>query len=702
MGVVLMVASASSSALSLGSIQGRAVIGRPLDLRVPVQLASDELGGGLCATARVHYGDLPVAARDVSVNLVLSNASASGGDGSVLRVGATLAVNEPFVMVDLSVGCSAPLSRSYVLLADPASVAFSPAPEAVAKAAIVRLTEGRVAAATDPTRANVNSPFERPPKRKPSSQDQVGAHSASEVKNTHSPSPLGSRLTLDPLALVAAEGAAAPTLRMSLDSFSGTVVEDASPELQTKREAARALWRALSSPAEDVAAQLARGALSESEAAQLRNQLASSQSVELAVRAQLAEVEEGRLTQPLVLGLFAGLFGALGGLTWIWWRRRLATDGQSGPWWTRGVSNSEHLAGGAVGASTAATVVRGQAAPIDIDVDTLFPSGAFRPSEPGVSGWAAGDRSRLHGGSDFLPSTLMDGARSVATEELFDLQQQVEFFISLGQADQAVDVLVNHIADSHEPSPLAYLDLLKLYHELGRKADYERLRQSFNAHFNGGAPEFDHYSHSRRGLERYETALGRIQAEWPKRGVLQVIERSIFRHDIDTPVEVFDLEAYRELLLLYGIAREVIAWNEEGNGPPLPPVVGMSTSGGGSNGNELTVHVGFESTAPDELPESLPESFLPPVVSDLDIDLSSGFGVDSALEHEMQTVTDLSDADSSERSSSHEQGLIEELDVPADPETRETVVAKTQTVDFDFSDLGEVESFTIKKSGSPE
>lgn len=112
--------------------------------------------------------------------------------------------------------------------------------------------------------------------------------------------------------------------------------------------------------------------------------------------------------------------------------------------------------------------------------------------------------------------------------------------------------------------------------------------------------------------------------------------------------------------------------------------------------------MGFESTAPDELPESLPESFLPPVVSDLDIDLSSGFGVDSALEHEMQTVTDLSDADSSERSSSHEQGLIEELDVPADPETRETVVAKTQTVDFDFSDLGEVESFTIKKSGSPE
>jgi hypothetical protein len=36
------------------------------------------------------------------------------------------------------------------------------------------------------------------------------------------------------------------------------------------------------------------------------------------------------------------------------------------------------------------------------------------------------------------------------------------------------------------------------------------------------------------------------------------------------------------------------------------------------------------------------------------------------------------------------------------PTPAPTEAGKVQTVDFDFSDLGEVESFTIKKSGTPD
>ncbi|OGB76169.1 MAG: hypothetical protein A2496_13575 [Burkholderiales bacterium RIFOXYC12_FULL_60_6] len=142
--------------------------------------------------------------------------------------------------------------------------------------------------------------------------------------------------------------------------------------------------------------------------------------------------------------------------------------------------------------------------------------------------------------------------------QLRDRQQQADFFVSLGENEQAIQVLKNHLADSQEPSALAYLDLFKLYYKLGRRDDYTRLREDFNRLFNAGAPPFDQYSDESRGLETYEGAFSRIQALWPQPKVLDVIERSIFREQGDADAEVFDLEAYRELLLLHAIAKDMI------------------------------------------------------------------------------------------------------------------------------------------------
>jgi hypothetical protein len=146
----------------------------------------------------------------------------------------------------------------------------------------------------------------------------------------------------------------------------------------------------------------------------------------------------------------------------------------------------------------------------------------------------------------------------VATEELFDVQQQADFFISLGEDAQAIKVLREHIDESLVPSPLAYLDLLKIYHRLDQSDAYEALRVDFNSRFNAGAPAFEQFSDEGRGLEYYERALARIQALWPEPRVLDVIEQSIFREEHDPEAEVFDLEAYRELLLLYAMAKEMI------------------------------------------------------------------------------------------------------------------------------------------------
>ena len=155
-------------------------------------------------------------------------------------------------------------------------------------------------------------------------------------------------------------------------------------------------------------------------------------------------------------------------------------------------------------------------------------------------------------------STGVAGSRSIATEELFDVQQQADFFVSLGEHKQAINVLKDHLTESLEPSPLAYLDLFRLYHQLGQRDDYESLRETFNHLFNAGAPPFEHYSDQNKALEEYETAFGRIQALWPQPRVLDVIEKSIFKEPNDPDGEVFGLEAYRELLLLHAVAKEMI------------------------------------------------------------------------------------------------------------------------------------------------
>ena len=60
------------------------------------------------------------------------------------------------------------------------------------------------------------------------------------------------------------------------------------------------------------------------------------------------------------------------------------------------------------------------------------------------------------------PPEAAAAAQIVNPEELFDIQQQAEFFVSVGEHDQAVDVLKKHIAAHRETSPSAYLELLRL------------------------------------------------------------------------------------------------------------------------------------------------------------------------------------------------------------------------------------------------
>ncbi len=367
-----------------------------------------------------------------------------------------------------------------------------------------------------------------------------------------------SRLKLDPLDLLIERD---PTLRASTEMLT------APADNPQARAQAAALWRAINAQPQDILRDAQRMQALEADVKGLREQTSRNQASLNDLRVQLQKAESERYANGLVYALLALLAMALAGAGYLWQRSRNATF-SSQDWWRRG-----ETAGGdpeQIGPDSlmpplaprkAATPSRSQdaspAVDVDLDVDeSMFAT--LKTARPVVPPPEAPPRSLPgmdHG--DFVAS-IPGSARAVNAEELFDIQQQADFFISLGQHDQAIEVLKNHISDNVETSALAYLDLLKIYHSLSRRDEYDQLREDFNKVFNAQVPVFDAYSDKSSGLEAYHNALARIEALWPSPKVLEIIEESIFRKPGSGDGEAFGLEAYRELLLLYAMAKDVV------------------------------------------------------------------------------------------------------------------------------------------------
>lgn len=552
LGCILLSTALSSSAVTLGRYSGAAVIGRPLDVRVQALLGPGDDPASLCIEPEVFYGDNQVSSAAVRSSV---QRGAGEADASV-RVQVTLPVDEPIVTVYLKAGCNAVFSRRYVMLADMVSEPVAPLAPASSAAPLAQAgtrPEPSTVAPAVPARPPVAvAETGRAAARPAAPAPAAGAaprngqpRPPSVVRRPAQPSkPTQPRLELDVVDLnlnIERD----PTLRLSLSLLSepGTS-EDA-------RKAAGLLWKAINATPEEILRDGDKLAALEAEARGLRERDARQVAALNDMEAQLQQAQSQRWITYALGGLLGLSLLALA----VLWRRRPSPAGQAGnsAWW-QGAEKAPEAAAAAVAEK-----------PVDLDLDLDLgkhrDSGfdSMRPladsgldeSQPAVAPIAKADKR------EFAPSAISI-SRSVATEELFDIQQQADFFVSLGETEKAVEVLRSHLSESQEPSALAYMDLFRLYHQLGRREEYERLRQEFNQVFNAGAPPFDQYNDRGRGLEAYEDAFGRIQALWPQPRVLDVIEQSIFRDPGEASTEVFDLEAYRELLLLHAIAKDVI------------------------------------------------------------------------------------------------------------------------------------------------
>jgi pilus assembly protein FimV len=603
-------------ALGFGRPTSRAILGESLNVTVPVRLDAGEDLTEDCVVTDVYFGDDKLSTSAVTTTLL----PGSGSERTV-RVSTTSLVNEPVVTVYVAAGCKAKVSRKFVAFADPPGLmtlpsqaldtmaavpkaAASPVNDASVKAtalsadslgdaqalALAAPKEGRkarrerLAAERQSARANrvadagdEGTASAQPAPRSGSGKTAAAVVAAAPTKARKADTPAvpkvsrelsakvdtqaprsGARLELDP---VEADAVVAPTLMMSAGMI-GTASEADTPEVRERRAAAAALWAAMNASPEQLARDRQRLQELEARLQHLQQESAGANEKVAAMEARVRLAEQHSLRQPLVYGLAAACGLLLLAVGWLFMRQRRLSQTQDA-WW-QGEASEE-------GAETAPTMAEPALArtsaefmPVRADATPMGLKAPALAAEPSASnstmGADAAPKADLASSMVTRPVSIkpesQEPVREITVEELIDLEQQAEFFVVLGQDDAALELLESHVQTTAGASPLPHLKLLEIYQRLGRRADYERVQAAFNGRFNAYAPSWESDLQQGHSLEDYPGVVERLQTLWSQPALaMDVLQVSLTRPD--DSIETFDLPAYRELLFLYAVARDL-------------------------------------------------------------------------------------------------------------------------------------------------
>jgi pilus assembly protein FimV len=666
-------------AVGLGGSSGAAVIGQPLDVVVQARLDNGEALTPDCVGAEVSFGEQRVAAQAVRVAVEGAGSGAGSANAARIRVSTTVPVDEPVVDVLVNAGCGVRVSRRYLVLAAASNAALGNnasqtvivRPVAIPNA-IPNVVAPEAATSAAPVASNG---IAKAPANVPVPTPVVRA----QPKLAAAPVPT-SRLRMD------FADAAPDTEAVTIEQAMQAVAEAASAARAVAAAASAATQRAnaLEATVQELRAQ-AQAQLDVNE--RLRQQLAVSGS---AARWTwlLAATSAALLALSVWLGrkvmrLQARAGGgpdSVGGATVSMLSGRggppsrlpqmsdaevaaslaaappaanpaLQTQAQA-----RGQGSSNNGANGLQGANGRNSVPAWPApapAPAFSPPETWLPTldSVVEPhTSPAALARKAPDRQDRPHRADGPESpvertdpTLQNlqvarlALRDVSIEELIDLEQQADFFVALDQDEAAINLLNDHLRQTGGASPLPYLKLLEIFRRRGDRNDYERCRVRFNQRFNAYAPDWNVGLQSGRELESYPEVMPRLQQVWRRPlDSMAELEALLFRKSRG---ELFDLPAYREVLFLYAIARDLLDHEASGTGrvDVLLPIAGAASLSTPPTVFGATAPMAFMDTGPaGELDTALLDDGADTPTAPVDFDLSVEHGQTPSIFDPMQ------------------------------------------------------------------
>jgi tetratricopeptide (TPR) repeat protein len=381
-----------------------------------------------------------------------------------------------------------------------------------------------------------------------------------------------------------------PSLVPSLSADAKSAVDDLS-----KRVEALDAWQAANSNAQDVLKDSRRLSSLEADISGLKTLAARNAQVLSSANDRLSHIESQRFAGTTVYGLMAVLVLSLVGLGVLWRRSVNVSGGAGAPWWSSVGQKSHAVAEGANAASSltyeevshlgedltdqphaAKSSSKHDAdgeSSLDIDLnlgESVFPIVEQGKSDSASSVLPTLTDAHLGGRREFANSGI-GTLRAVNTKEMLDVRQQAEFFMTLGQHDEAVKILEASIQNSDESNPLVYLDLLKVLHTLSKKSEFERYREEFNRQFTGIVPAYASFIGAEGALEEYPDICRQLSELWPNEDAVDYIEFCLVR-SADIPADQgLELEAFKDLLMLHGVIRRLESMVDSGMVPFSAP-----------------------------------------------------------------------------------------------------------------------------------
>ena len=527
---LLALLAAQAMALGIGKVTNQTMLGGALRFAVDVRLDPGESLAGDCVTVDAVSGESRLPPSTLRWALEPGAESAD----RVLRVVSSVTIDEPVVTLNVQFTCPARLTRKFVAFVDPPTLAQT-APQPSMPTARVEPATAPVLKAVEAARADAPAAAKAEPRPRRASSKTVAARSAAPHAGLRSAAAAPARSRAPTQKTARAPSSAAPQARLKLEA-----ADDAPTRERLDLRQASAVAVAASAP-EDAAAQQARERMQalEDSLAKLQAEGRAPQASLAQLQSMLREAESQRYANGLVYGLGALAAALAAALVVVLWKRPAA---QGAAWWAPAAAHEA-------------------VAPED-DWHAAEPAVAHRIGDdaPAVETTASPMMlSQAHALAQEPPLAVQrieETDPAMAVEELIDLEQQAEFFVVLGQEEAAIDLLMSHLRSSGGASPLPYLKLLEIYRRRGDREASERIRERFNRRFNAYAPEWQADPQQGRTLTDYPSVIASLQSLWSSpEAAMRALEASLFRRDGAS--STFDLPAYRELLFLYSVARDL-------------------------------------------------------------------------------------------------------------------------------------------------
>ncbi|MEP7102326.1 MAG: hypothetical protein ABI781_17585 [Burkholderiales bacterium] len=561
-GAALCLAATAAHGVGFGRITNVTQLGQPLNFAAAVRLEADEVLPRECVSAEVQSGDNKLQPGQVRVTL---EGSADSPERSV-RITTTALIDEPVVTVSVTIGCTAKVTRKFVAFIDPPLINMAqaapvetlpPQRQDSQVSPLVTMVQGENAPAPGVRRGERATSPARNRARAPT--PITVAQSARERLEAPAPRAPRPRTASAPSRQAASRGAnSGPRLQLETAAPIATGSASAASSPNTTPVLAAAEAASAAKPDEamaELAKERARIQTLEDGLAKLRSDSQATQASLTSLQARLQQAEAGRYANPLVYAL-AWLSALLAlAVAGLWWRQ--ARQRQSAQWWAGPAAVPAASNARLAEAEVAPSAPTPLGSPATL-ADAFAVSTVIEEDEPSASAMAPTRPAPFEASPPVSGpnSILPEPPRELSVEELIDLEQQAEFFIVLGQDEAAIDLLMSHVRSDGGISPLPYLKLLEIYRRRGDDDAYQRIRERFNRRFNAYAPDWDADLQQGRSLVDYPDTIARLQQLWaaPVR-VMETLDASLFRRNKTD--ETFDLPAYRELLFLYSIARDL-------------------------------------------------------------------------------------------------------------------------------------------------